>query len=85
MINIIMGTTRKQSTCYPVASGNSWSTALECLKCSFVTNLTVLKLLNISSKNCKITTEKTTQLAISYQSGCAMKEMSMWLTYILYA
>lgn len=33
------------------------------------TNLTVLRLLSVSSKNCKTTTEKSTQLAISYHQS----------------
>ena len=46
---LVLGATRKQNTCCPVAFGSSWSTMSRSLKCCWcATNLTVLRLLTMS-------------------------------------
>jgi hypothetical protein len=45
---------------------------------------TMLRFLSVSSKNCKITTEKNNTAGLQLPIRLTMKEMSMWLTYILY-
>ena len=58
---LVMGATRKQSSCCPVASRSSWPTTSRSLKgCWCETNLTVLRLL----QELKATVERAAPLAI---------------------
>lgn len=76
---LIMGATRKQSTCYPMASGSSWSTLSKSLKdCWCATKLTALRLLTSSLLEPQSLWKEQPRVHQSHQPQCQAAQRRKW-------